>query len=125
MMDAETRRIERQEIGFIIIATSEYGSDGKSIFSVRFDVWEHFKDGSQDCDPKERFLSGYVKWDGCSNWQVPADHNMPWHFCSVKQAENVGKLFRQMYEIASTMLPQCDFEDEVLVGEHEDCNEPA
>lgn len=60
----------------------------------------------------EVFLSGSVKWDGCSNWRFDSQDDVMIHFCSVGQAENVGKLFRWLYEIAADIMP--DHRDLIL-----------
>lgn len=65
--------------------------------------------GQERPDDKELFLSGFVKWDGCSNWDIGQKH-----FCGVQEAEGIGKLLRQLYEIAGQTLPEYD--SEIMAG---------
>ena len=55
----------------------------------------------------EVFISGHVKWDGCSNWNIGSDGVML-HFCSVRQAERLGELLRWLYEWADEMMHHTD-----------------
>lgn len=55
----------------------------------------------------EPMFEGYVRWDGCSNWNIP-DGYYQIHFCSKKQAENLGKLLGALYEWAAELMPTHD-----------------
>lgn len=108
------------------VSVDNTGFDGAPI-SIGFVVcraWNH-DDGlcfetdecheTKEFDEAEVLLDGFVKWDGCSNWRFsPNDRdNYAFHFCTVKQAEDIGRLLRRLYEIAAEMMPQCDFRDEL------------
>ena len=56
-------------------------------------------------DEAECFLSGHVKWDGCSNWNFDEQEKVSIHFCSVQQAMNIGVLFERLYRMAKELLP--------------------
>jgi hypothetical protein len=101
MTETEQKYILK-ELGYEVIASA----DETDPSCVEFKVWEHYKDGSQDCDPQYIFLDGGVRWDGCSNWVFGfGDSHCAMHFCSAKDAENLGKLLRQLYEIAAQWMP--------------------
>jgi hypothetical protein len=51
----------------------------------------------------ESFLSGHVKWDGCSNWDFHTGEIMA-HFCSRAEAAGVGRLLDHLYQIAKERL---------------------
>ena len=68
-------------------------------------------------DPGEAdvFLEGYVKWDGCSNWDFhPSDKGVAedgksqcrhmHHFCDREGLVNVGMLLSRIYDLA-TKIP--------------------
>src|SRR5215831_6140983 len=60
-------------------------------------------------DPAEAapFLSGGIKWDGCSNWDdVPLGH-----CCGRKDALRVGKLIDALYTYAKEALKATVYED--------------
>lgn len=54
------------------------------------------------------FLHGHIKWDGCSNWYFDEQDNIMLHFCYKEQGENIGKLFSQLYDIASKNILNWD-----------------
>jgi hypothetical protein len=73
--------------------------DGDHILSVTvYEFW-----GGEPCYDEERiFFTGFVKWDGCSNW------DMGLHFCSKKQAVELGTLLGRLYGLAARMIPHWD-----------------
>lgn len=54
------------------------------------------------------FLSGSIKWDGCSNLQFDEQDNVCLHFCGKKAAMNVGVLLGRLYELAEKHMPAFD-----------------
>jgi len=94
---------------------------------IGFNVWEicgREADGSLQLtapmggpaisqEEAQLFLHGHVKWDGCSNWFLAIAETIMLHFCSVKQAEDIGRLFRALYEIAANEMPTNEFDDEL------------
>ena len=65
-------------------------------------------DGSvSDFDKAEVFLSGSIKWDGCSNWDFHTDECMK-HFCGRAQAVGIGALMDHLYQIASERVINYD-----------------
>lgn len=49
------------------------------------------------------FLSGSVKFDGCSNWDFHTDDTLM-HFCDQAEAEGLGRLLGRLYQIARERL---------------------
>ena len=67
-------------------------------------------DGVCNTDMKPYF-EGYIKWDGCSNWNIPPG-NFQLHFCGLKPTRDFGTLFERMYFLAAELLPK--HKDEIL-----------
>jgi hypothetical protein len=70
-----------------------------------------WNDYTEDFDEADAFLSGDIKWDGCSNWDFHTDE---WdfhtdecmaHFCGRSNAERVGRLLGALYDLAAEMMP--------------------
>lgn len=62
--------------------------------------WEGFDDRNcnfwtQDITEARPLLKGFIRFDGCSNWEREDDH-----YCSCTEATNLGLLFREMYDLA-------------------------
>jgi hypothetical protein len=56
----------------------------------------------------ELFLSGSVKWDGCSNLRFDHQDNVMLHFCGRKEATSIGVLLGRLYDLAAAMVPAFD-----------------
>lgn len=52
------------------------------------------------------FLTGYIKWDGCSNW----DCQDQVHFCGKKEAmssmKNFQSLIEKLYDYTAELMPE-------------------
>lgn len=55
----------------------------------------------------EKCIHGYVKWDGCSNWDFHTDEVLM-HFCGRRAAMAFGKVLDRMYQIAREKLEAYD-----------------
>ena len=66
-----------------------------------------------DLGKAARYAEGHVKWDGCADFQFEPDDNVMIHTCSPKQALALGQVMIVVYRIASTMLTNCDYLDEM------------
>jgi hypothetical protein len=63
-------------------------------------------------DPSEAqvFMSGSVKWDGCSNWWFDEqDTGVMIHFCGRDAATAVGRVMHKMYDLAAARMPKFDW----------------
>jgi hypothetical protein len=58
-----------------------------------------------DDDP---LVKGYVKWDGCSNWDFPLEAGVtyPLHFCGQQEIRCFGKMLAELYEWAAELMPE-------------------
>ena len=65
----------------------------------------HSPDPTEHLAEAQKFLHGYVKWDGCSNWHFDIQDDCMIHFCSSEQAEDIGVLFRELYLLAAKFIP--------------------
>jgi hypothetical protein len=48
-------------------------------------------------------LQGYVKWDGCSNW-----NGVKFHVCSKKELIEIGAIMAACHDITAELLPGRD-----------------
>lgn len=106
------------------VPPKRYESDDDSPISIHFEVFRCWKiaddslrfypaNGLGATEPQEDFLyiSGSVKWDGCSNWDFGDGFG---HFCSATEAFETGELFAHLYEEARGFFDPM-YEDEFLV----------
>lgn len=52
----------------------------------------------------EQFLSGEIRYDGCSNWNWHTDKCMM-HCCGRQAALDIGRLLEHLYDITEQRLP--------------------
>lgn len=57
-------------------------------------------------DEAEVVVTGYIRWDGCSNFYFGEEGGLMLHFCGVKQAIQVGTLLERLYEMAAELIPE-------------------
>jgi|ERR1700723_2579379 len=60
---------------------------------------------TENISEAEIFLSGFVKWDECSNWLFNIQDDCMIHFCVKEEAEQVGRLFGRLYDLAAELIP--------------------
>jgi hypothetical protein len=73
-------------------------------------AWLYGANGeTSDFDAAEPFLTGFIKWDGCSNWDFHSRDCMI-HFCGRKHATSIGRLMDRLYQIASERMEHYDAE---------------
>lgn len=98
-----------KELGFTVDVTdNEYHMDFKCYESCEEGVYVAIE-GEGYCETtiigKARlYLSGHVKWDGCSNWNFDANEDCMLHFCEREQLVNIGKLLAWMYDYTEKNL---------------------
>ncbi len=56
----------------------------------------------------DSWLSGSIKWDGCSDWYFNEQDHVMLHFCGLKAATAIGRLMGRMYDIASSRMKSFD-----------------
>jgi len=54
------------------------------------------------------YAHGGVKWDGCSNWSIDELDRCMLHFCSKQQAQDLGLILGECYNMARTLCPKWD-----------------
>lgn len=85
------------EIGYTIAWTPE-----ETI--INFEIYElcEEEDTIEGMNPA---VSGWVKWDGCSNWKFFPDSNGRCHFCDVREIVDLQLAMSNCYEITKKNLP--------------------
>jgi hypothetical protein len=117
------------QFGFYVVVSCDEPKEGDTPHWIDFAVYEVFAVEEQpvkgrllftnsytqsgnhpttELPDAEKFFTGFVKWDGCSEWDLGSHH-----FCSVKEAEDIGRLLRRLYEFAAQWMPSNDFDDEL------------
>jgi hypothetical protein len=88
--------IVRREFEFFTVEAK------KDTHHVDFTIYEGI---GYDDDP---LVKGYVKWDGCSNWDFPLEAGVthPLHFCGRQEIRCFGKMLAELYEWAAELMPE-------------------
>ncbi len=114
-----------EDIGFLAILDDPMKDEhtGEEYDHVAgFKVYQVYKSGgslvvdkaNSQCTPNptekleeaEVFLSGSVKWDGCSNFNL--GEGGYYHFCSKQEAIDIGVLLGRLYDWAAKLIPNWD-----------------
>lgn len=66
------------------------------------------KFGDEEPSDVERFIHGFVKWDGCSNWMFDCNEKGTYymHACSRADLERIGKVLGLCYDWAAALMPE-------------------
>lgn len=84
------------------------------VYSVNFSMWlgcdavELARRRARDADEATPDITGFLKWDGCINWQT--DPECMAHGCGPSSADVIGSAFREVYRQAHAMMPSADWE---------------
>lgn len=54
------------------------------------------------------FMSGSLKWDGCSNVKFDEQDNSMLHFCGLSGWQNLAKAIEKLHELAVEIMPRAD-----------------
>ena len=81
--------------------------DGQPVYEREGSVCP-MSDASPDLAGAQVFLSGHVKWDGCSNVVFDEQEQAALHFCGKEMATNVGVLLGRIYDLAAELIPAWD-----------------
>lgn len=73
-------------------------------YYVDFKVYELFTNSGEPVPADEVFLSGSVKWDGCSNFTFDEQERCMLHCCSRQQMANIGILLVRVHELAEAVM---------------------
>ncbi len=87
------------DLWFTAFATTDGERD------VQFRIFKH--EGQSVIDDEPAFdekpdLTGWVKWDGCSNWEVDGY----FHSCSRAELEQLGQVLARCWDWAAELLPR-------------------
>lgn len=55
-----------------------------------------------DYQEEDILITGFLKWDGCCNWQTNPD--CMYHFCGSNDAVKLAKLFEYLYSAGSKYI---------------------
>lgn len=96
-------RIDDAVVYFEIFNVFGTNSDGQPLFeSKHTDVSiDHVSDFTQ----ATIFLSGSIKWDGCSNWKFDEQDHVLIHGCSKEDLTRIGTIMGECWDWASKILP--------------------
>lgn len=78
------------------------GDDGP-IFLKR--GWNSSADIVDDLALAQVYLSGSIKWDGCSNLRFDEQDDTMLHFCGKQAAVDTGTLLGRLYDMAAEIIP--------------------
>lgn len=97
------------DIGRLDKATDKMVADP---YARLYELAEHrpAETNTEDRNLAEVFLRGFIKWDGCSNWNFDCQESCMIHFCGRGDAAGVGKLFDRLYDLAGAHVEQFDRE---------------
>lgn len=99
-------RVGAHHVDFDIsmVAGHQQGATGVFDVPVYVDAEDQMTD---DFALAERFATGSVKWDGCSNWDFHTSEVLA-HFCGVDDIEKHVAALRAAYAITARVLPTWD-----------------
>jgi hypothetical protein len=72
----------------------------KADYSVDYEVYKAYEQ-INGFELDELVVKGYVKWDGCSNWEFS---NLL-HFCSKEEIENLSVAMRKCWDLTAELCP--------------------
>ena len=98
-----------KDLGYVVIGTpGEYEASFR-IYEVN--AWEldgtplyghsYIKDINDTA--VEVYAHGYVKWDGCSNWDIDELYRGMLHGCSRRDLLNLGRILGECWDMASDL----------------------
>lgn len=103
------------DIGFYVVATPEEYHVEYKIYTVagrEFDGTDYtipvFRNETTTPEHAEVFAHGFVKWDGCSNWDFDACQCLMIHACSRKNLTNIGEVLARCWDWTAELLPTWD-----------------
>lgn len=68
-------------------------------------------DNTTDIDKAQKYLSGEIKWDGCSNMKFDEQEKCMLHFCGTHRLKQLSGLFKTLYEIAGKEIKHADLKN--------------
>lgn len=65
-------------------------------------------EGVTDISEASVFMSGSIRWDGCSNLRFDGQDDIMLHFCGKQSAVDVGTLLGRLYDLAADEIESWD-----------------
>lgn len=75
-------------------------------YNVDYDIFEDDL-GYGDVGQKP-LISGFVKWDGCSNWHFPSVNDCMFHGCSRSDLTRFGELMAVCWDMTPKLCENAD-----------------
>lgn len=66
---------------------------------------EEYPDCVESLSEAEVYISGSVKWDGCSNWNIDENERGMLHGCSRQDIQRIGDIMAQCWDWTSQLIP--------------------
>ena len=85
---------------------SSRGSDSSTGYLYNVRNYVYGMDYTENIEEAQIYLSGSIKWGGCSNINLGIDQQKCLHFCSKQKAKNIGTLLGRIYDLAAEMMPR-------------------
>lgn len=83
----------------VVAETGEYDINF-TIYEFQYGGIGGQKPTVEELSRSDQIAKGYVKWDGCSEWDVEG-----WHACSKKQLKDMSEIFSRCWDMASELCP--------------------
>jgi hypothetical protein len=61
---------------------------------------------TDDFDKAEVFVEGFIKWDGCTNFEFTGQRDTMLHRCEAEELLAIGTLLSRIHERAMGMMPE-------------------
>lgn len=87
-------------VGFQVYAVLGRTETGARVYNR--DGYQSSLDPVEDRSLAQVFLSGSIKWDGCSDMTIDDE---PLHFCGRSNAEEFAALLEAIYDLAAELIP--------------------
>lgn len=67
-------------------------------------------DPTSDIDEAQVFAHGYIKWDGCADFDVGdnREHSFRHHTCGRRHMALCGRMLDSVYDVAARVIPRWD-----------------
>jgi len=83
----------------------EFYKESDRPFTVAAELKGHFVEftiyeGAEYDTKLDPLFVGVIKWDGCSNWDLPQ-----FHFCTKGEARRLGEFLEELYYWAAELMP--------------------
>lgn len=100
--EPEKHVVELESACYTIIYSFEMEGEDHTVYSVRFELYPVL---GMALPPSEQpDIAGFIKWDGCSNWNTPDDVAI--HFCGTRNVVNLMNAILACYHIAGQYMPE-------------------